>query len=274
VSRHSSSGRRRKSGAPENHERWLISYADFITLLFAFFVVMFASSQADRGRAQEMSESVKKALEGGKMASLISVVLGGSVDDTGRGSTKMRGPAINVRSKEETKDAKLAELLPSLQVLNVELQNEIKAGQIQLSMQQRGLVISFTQASLFPSGEDVIAPQAHSGLERVAAALAKIPNPVRLEGHTDSIPIKTSRFRSNWELSAARSIALLELLATQFGIPKERLSVAGYADTAPLASNDTEEGRSKNRRVDLVILNQQGVMAEPQKIDQSVDHKP
>jgi len=272
VSRPSASGRRRKSGAPENRERWLISYADFITLLFAFFVVMFASSQADRGRAQEMSESVRKALDGGKMASLISVVLGGSIDDTGRGSTKMRGSAINTKPKDETKDTKLAELLPSLQVLNVELQNEIKAGQIQLSMQQRGLVISFTQASLFPSGEDVIAPQAHSGLERVAAAIAKIPNPVRLEGHTDSIPIKTSRFRSNWELSAARSIALLELLSTQFGIPKERLSIAGYADTAPVAPNDSEEGRSKNRRVDLVILNEQGVMAEPQKIEQDADH--
>jgi chemotaxis protein MotB len=273
VSRHSSSGRRRKSAAPENHERWLISYADFITLLFAFFVVMFASSQADRGRAQEMSESVKKALEGGKMASLISVVLGGTVEDTGQGSTKMHGPAIDLKPNEEKKDTKLAELLPSLQVLKVELQDEIKAGQIQLNMQQRGLVISFTQASLFPSGEDVIAPGAHSGLERVAAAIAKIPNPVRLEGHTDSVPIKTPRFRSNWDLSAARSIALLELLSTQFGIPKERLSIAGYADTAPVASNDTEEGRSKNRRVDLVILNEQGVMAEPRKIEQPADPK-
>jgi chemotaxis protein MotB len=273
VSRHNSSGRRRKSGAPDNHERWLISYADFITLLFAFFVVMFASSQADRGRAQEMSESVKKALAGGKMASLISIVLGGTVDDTGQGSTKMHGPALDLKPNEDTKDTKLAELLPSLQVLKIELQDEIKAGQIQLSMQQRGLVISFTQASLFPSGEDVIAPQAHSGLERVAAAIAKIPNPVRLEGHTDSIPIKTSRFRSNWDLSAARSIALLEVLSTQFGIPKERLSVAGYADTAPVAPNDTEDGRAKNRRVDLVILNEQGVMAEPQKIDPPVDHK-
>jgi chemotaxis protein MotB len=261
MSRH----RRGAGKAPENHERWLISYADFITLLFAFFVVMFASSQADRGRAQEMSESVRKALEGGKMASLISVVLGGTVDDTGRGSSKTHGPAGDQKPKEDKKDAKLAELLPSLQVLSVELENEIKAGQIQLSMQQRGLVISFTQASLFPSGGDEIAPEAHSGLQRVAAAIGKIPNPVRLEGHTDSVPIKTSRFRSNWELSAARSIALLELLSTEFGVAKERLSIAGYADTAPLASNDTEAGRAKNRRVDLVILNERGIMAEPQK---------
>jgi chemotaxis protein MotB len=266
VSRRSSGGRRKKAASHENHERWLISYADFITLLFAFFVVMFASSQADRGRAQEFSESVKKALDGGKMASLISVVLGGTIANTGQGNMKLRGPALNP-PKDDTRDTKLAALLPSLKVLTAELQGEIKAGQMELSMQQRGLVISFTQASLFPSGEDVIAPQAYSSLARVAAAIAKIPNPVRLEGHTDSVPIKTSRFRSNWELSAGRSIALLELLSTRFGVPMDRLSIAGYADTAPVASNATEAGRSKNRRVDLVILNEQGVIAEPQKID-------
>jgi len=253
--------------APENHERWLISYADFITLLFAFFVVMFASSQADRGRAEQMSESVRKALEGSQMASLIAVVMGGSVDQSGHGSEAKRSPAGAKQPMEEKKDPRIAELLPSLQVLSVELQQEIKAGEIQISMQQRGLVISFTQAALFPSGEDVVALKAYPALQKVATAMGKIPNPVRLEGHTDSVPIRTPRFRSNWELSAARSIALLELLSTRFGLAKERISIAGYADTAPAASNDTEAGRAKNRRVDMVILNQQGVIAEPQKTD-------
>jgi len=154
VSRHSGTGRRKKAVAPENHERWLISYADFITLLFAFFVVMFASSQADRGRAEQMSESVRKALEGSQMASLIAVVMGGSVDQSGHGSEAKRSPAGAKQPMEEKKDPRIAELLPSLQVLSVELQQEIKAGEIQISMQQRGLVISFTQAALFPSGED------------------------------------------------------------------------------------------------------------------------
>jgi chemotaxis protein MotB len=134
-------------------------------------------------------------------------------------------------------------------------------------MEARGLVVSFTQAALFPSGEDVVSSEAYEGLAKVAEAIKKIPNPVRLEGHTDSVPIKTARFRSNWELSTARSIALLELVCTRFGTPRERMSVAGYADNAPLDSNESEKGRARNRRVDIVILNEQGVMGEPAKVE-------
>jgi chemotaxis protein MotB len=245
----------------------LISYADFITLLFAFFVVMFASSQADKGRAQQMSDSVKKALEGGKVTQLLAAVLGGTPDDIGRGNAMMRGPGGAHRAPEEKKDAKLAELLPSLKVLSADLKKEIEAGQIQISMESRGLVVSFKQASLFPSGDDEVSGGAQEALGKMAAAIAKIPNPVRLEGHTDSVPIKTSRFRSNWELSAARSIAVMELLASRFGVARERMSITGYADVAPIASNDTELGRAKNRRVDVVILNEQGLLGEPVKID-------
>lgn len=258
--------RRKKAPAPENHERWLISYADFITLLFAFFVVMFASSQADKGRAQQVSDSVKKALEGEKLSSILASVLGGSPDDAGKGNAMMRGPGGAHRSPEEKKDAKIAELLPSLRVLTEELKKEIEAGQIQISMEPRGLVVSFKQAALFPSGEDEISPSAIDAIGKMAAAISKLPNPVRLEGHTDSVPIKTARFRSNWELSAARSIAIMELLSTRFGVARERMSITGYADIVPLASNETEIGRAKNRRVDAVILNEQGLLAEPLKI--------
>jgi chemotaxis protein MotB len=111
----------------------------------------------------------------------------------------------------------------------------------------------------------VISPDAYDGLEKVASAIDKISNPVRLEGHTDSTPINTARFHSNWDLSAARSIAILEILSNRWGVPRSRLSIAGYADTAPVASNETEEGRARNRRADIVILNEQGVIAEPAK---------
>jgi chemotaxis protein MotB len=249
--------RRKKPPAPENHERWMISYADFITLLFAFFVVMFASSQADKGRAQQVSDSVKKALEGESMKQALAVLLGGTRDDTGQGNAMMRGPGGRNKAPEEKRDLKAAELIPSLKVLTEELKSEIAAGNIQISMQTRGLIVSFNQAALFPSGEDVISGQAYGALEKVAAAMSKLPNPVRLEGHTDAIPISTPRFHSNWELS------VMEMLSVKFGIPRERMSIAGYADTAPAASNDTEEGRARNRRVDIVILSEQGIIAEP-----------
>ena len=259
--------RRRKQPEHENHERWLVSYADFITLLFAFFVVMFATSQTDKGKAEQVSESVKKALDGEKMSTVLAAILGGTVNDKGKGNAMMRGPGGAQKAVPEKPDdsKKLAELVPSLKVLSEELKKEIESGRIQISMQPRGLVVSFTQAALFPSGEDVISPQAYEGLEMVAAAINRLPNPVRLEGHTDSVPIRT-RFRSNWELSAARSIALMDLLTHRFGVPRDRLSIAGYGDTAPIASNDTEEGRARNRRVDIVVLNEQGMIGEPLKI--------
>ncbi len=257
--------RKKKPQEHENHERWLVSYADFITLLFAFFVVMFATSQTDKGKAQQVSDSVKRALEGEKMSQVMAAILGGTVTDKGKGNAMMRGPGGAQRPADEKKDEKLAELLPSLKVLSEELRKEIEDGRIQISMQARGLVISFNQAALFAPGGDVISQEAYDGLEKVASAIAKMPNPVRLEGHTDSTPINTLRFHSNWELSSARSIAILELLTNKFNVPRERLSIAGYADTAPVASNDTEEGRARNRRADIVILNDQGVIAEPAK---------
>jgi chemotaxis protein MotB len=259
--------RKKKPEGHVNHERWLVSYADFITLLFAFFVVMFASSQTDKARAQQVSDAVKKALEGDHLSAMLAAVLRGAPDAKGKAGAMVRGPGGVNRPTDERKDQKLAELLPSLKVLSEELKAEIAAGRIQIDMQSRGLVISFTQAALFPSGEDVISPDAYDGLEKVAAAITKIPNPVRLEGHTDSVPINTPRFRSNWVLSAARSIAVLELMAGKFGMPYNRMSIAAYADTAPVASNETEEGRARNRRVDIVILNEQGVMGEPEKFE-------
>ena len=259
--------RPRRQEEPENHERWLVSYADFITLLFAFFVVMFATSQADKGKAQQVSESVKEAFEGKKMSAVIAAVLGGTPDSKGQGDAQMKGPGGTNELSKTRKDDKLAELIPSLRVLTEELKVEIETGQIQVRMAARGLVVSFKQAALFPSGEDVISSTAYPSLEKVAGAMSRIPNPARLEGHTDSQPIRNSRFRSNWELSAARSIALMEILCARFGAPRERISIAGYADTAPVASNDTEEGRAQNRRVDIIILNERGVLAEPSKPD-------
>jgi chemotaxis protein MotB len=258
--------RRKKAHGHENHERWLVSYADFITLLFAFFVVMFASSQADKGRAKEVSEAVRKALEDGKVPS-IAAILGGAADDKGKGNAEMKGPGgrrIPSKSVEKVRDeqVKAVELQASLKMLSKELEKEIKEGKVHVSMEPRGLVVSLRQAAFFPSGEDTIAPDTYSIIEKLAVAMRQLENPIRLEGHTDSRPISTPRFHSNWDLSAARGIAMLNLLSGRFQIPAERMAIVGYADTAAIESNETEEGRAKNRRVDIVILNTPALRSE------------
>jgi len=252
---------RRKQQSGPSHERWLVSYADFITLLFAFFVVMFATSQTDNAKAQAVSESVKRALQGESFKGAISLLLGGKGDLKGLGNSKVPGPGGDKRNVGDDSGVTLAELLP---ILSRELQQEILSGRLALRMTSRGLTISFTQTALFPSGEDEIAPDFYPTIQKIAASMNKVHNPARAEGHTDSVPIHNSRFRSNWELSAARSIALVELV-TKFGVARERLSIAGYADTAPIDNNDTEEGRRKNRRVDIVILNDNGARGEPDR---------
>jgi len=259
--------RKKKQEEHVNHERWLVSYADFITLLFAFFVVMFATSQVDKGKAQAVSDSVKKALEGESFNNVVAVILGGAANHTGVGNAQKQGPGGDKKqAKPDNKKstAVVVELMPSFEILKKQLAEEIKSGKLQVSMVPRGLVISFTQAALFPSGEDEIAKETYSSIKKIAEAMQKIPNPARMEGHTDAIPIHNSRFRSNWELSAARSIALLEAL-TSLGVDKDRLSIGGYADTNPVDDNDTEQGRARNRRVDIIILNETGLMGEPEK---------
>jgi chemotaxis protein MotB len=249
--------RKRRAPVPENHERWLISYADFITLLFAFFVVMFASSQTDRSKVQQVSDSVKSALEKGGASRVVHQILGGTVDDKGIGNAMMKGPGgINkVPARTDSANSE-AELLPSLKYLTEVLASEIRDGKIDIHLEPRGLVLSLREAAFFPPGGDEIAVTGYDSLSKIARTITDLPNTVSLEGHTDSVPIHNSVFHSNWELSAARSIAMLELLSTRFSVSKSRMSIAAFAETVPVDSNETPEGRAHNRRVDLVILNQ------------------
>jgi chemotaxis protein MotB len=221
--------------APENHQRWLISYADFVTLLLAVFVVMFAASQPDKGKAKRVSHSVAEAMHGAK-----------ALHDMAAGKTPLAKPEIPA----------VSELLPSMQYLSQALAAEIDAGRIAVHLEARGLVISLRQAAFFPSGGDAITTSGLSSLEKISHTIGDLPNSVRFEGHTDSAPMHSRRFRSNWELSSARSIAMLKLFAGRFGIPSARFAVAGYAETQPVDSNDSTAGRAHNRRVDIVILSQ------------------
>jgi chemotaxis protein MotB len=260
--------------AHQNHERWLVSYADFITLLFAFFVVMFASTQADKSKAKAVSESVRQALEHGQFSTAISVVLGRGKHES---STRqvVKGDERDVPQiapppppppppAPPATPARPADLVQSLSTLEKGLDAELKNGKVQVRLEPRGLVITLQEAAFFASGNDVLAPDSIPILSKIAEVVRNVPNPIRVEGYTDSIPIHNSRFRSNWELSTARSIAMLELLRQRFGIPPSRMIVAGYAENAPADDNGTPEGRARNRRVELVLLSAEGLKGEPQ----------
>ena len=260
--------RKRKHAEHENHERWLVSYADFITLLFAFFVVMFASSQTDKSRAKEISEAVQKALEDGKSFGVppaVAKILGGTVDDKGQGNAMMKGPGGAQRTPKETPPESVIELLPSLKRLIKDLEEEVKAGKLEIKLEPRGLVVSLRQSAFFPSGTDMIDGSTFPTIKKVAQLIKELPNAIQLEGHTDSVPIHNAHFKSNWELSCARGIALLDVLSGTFDLPRERFSVVGRADTVPLDSNDTPEGRARNRRVDVVIVNSLRLQNPPQQ---------
>src|SRR5579863_6780187 len=249
---------KRENPPPENHERWLVSYADFITLLFAFFVVMFASSQTDKSRAKQVSQAVEKALKDGSSFNVppaVAKILGGTVDEKGMGNAMMKGPGGSQRVAKESQPDNLIELLPSLKRLTKDLEDEIKAGKLELRLEARGLVISLRESAFFPSGTDVLDKGASPTMKKLATVIATVPNLIQLEGHTDSIPIHNARFKSNWELSCARGIAVLDTFCEDFHLPYDRFSVVGRADTVPVDTNDTAEGRARNRRVDVVIVN-------------------
>jgi len=233
----------RKKKHPEhvNHERWLVSYADFITLLFAFFVVMFAVSQVDSKKLGHFTESFSKAVgldffpEAGKS------IMGGEM-------------SVSMAGKQEESDP---DMLPKdLEKLKIALQDMQKRSELPASLQlvqrRHELVVRLAENPLFDPGDDTLKRTAAAELHAVAAALAPVHVDVRIEGHTDDRPIHTSRFRSNWDLSTARATAVIAVLLAD-GLAPERLSAAGYGEFHPVAANGSEDGRRQNRRVDLVI---------------------
>lgn len=235
-----------------NHERWIISYADFVTLMFALFVAMYAISLKDHNSGKRISESVRDAVTKGGLTDTVELLM------PDKGKKQAIGAPENPL-KHSSIDPSLRE--PFLR-LSKELKQQIDSGAIHLQLDQRGLVISLQEKAFFPSGDDAIYAQAYPSVEQLAKTIGKLSNPIRLEGHTDSVPIHTARFKNNWELSTARSIALLQIFEGRFGLDSSRFAVAGYAQTMPIASNDTEEGRAKNRRVEIVILGWQKSTAD------------
>jgi chemotaxis protein MotB len=229
--------RRRRRPEPQvNHERWLVSYADFITLLFAFFTTMYAISTVDAQKMSKMVASMQVALKGDPMAQAAPVPLP---------QNGVPQPIV----------PRLDNLVTLRQQLAARLQRQIQQGTVEIGVDARGLVVSIREAGSFASGSAELSDSVRTLLADVAAPLSELPHPVRIEGHTDDTPIRTSRFRSNWELSTARATQVIAYLQNDMGLAATRLSAAGYGEFHPRVPNTSPEARAENRRVDLVILN-------------------
>jgi chemotaxis protein MotB len=253
-----------KAAHHENHERWLVSYADFITLLFAFFVVMFATAQQDQTKAREVAESVREALKHGQLSQAIADIINhNKTMHGGKGISRDRTQPTPVPPDSKPAPATHADLVKSKEALQKALDKELNSGKVSVVLDGRGLVISLREAAFFASGDDTVNQASYPIIAKLSEVILNLSNPLRLEGHTDSVPIHTARFPSNWDLSTARAIGMLELLRDQYRVPVERMSVAGFAENAPVDTNSTEEGRAHNRRVDLVVLSAEAMNGEP-----------
>ena len=250
-----------------NHERWLVSYADFITLLFAFFVVLYASSQVDKRKVGKLAMAIQVAFQemGVFQASATEVPI--NLNDPMPFSTvqaveniERSGSVGRVASHPEgtlgggRENGDLAQLQTELQAT---LAAEIGRKEIAMRREPDGLVISLREVGFFESGAAHMKSASQPAFDHIAALLAQRGCRVRIEGHTDNVPIHTTRFSSNWELSTSRATEIVRLLIVREGYLPSRLSAAGYGEFHPVASNATAEGRGVNRRVDIVVLRQE-----------------
>ncbi len=233
-----------------NHERWLVSYADFITLLFAFFVVLYAFAKADQKKQAQVSVSIDTALNE------LSIV-----PNAARESSRPMGidgsgvHTIAVRSEVLVSPVRVKDDLARIRrELEQSLSRQIAQHTISIQMGRDGLVISLREAGFFDSGSANPRPGTLNTLSQIADTLGRTPYDVRVEGHTDNVPIHNAAFDSNWELSSARATRIARMFLDLHAISPDRISAAGYAEFHPIASNDSNEGRAENRRVDLVVM--------------------
>ncbi len=244
--------RRRAEEEHDNHERWLVSYADFITLLFAFFVVMYSLSSVNEGKYRVLSDSMVQAFrnvavnESGDQIVLPQV----SVLPT-RPITQPAPPAADPALEQRRRETAQRMRNMADEIRRV-LSPLTQAGQVNVTEGAFGVSVEINASLLFAPGDSALGQEAVDALRAVAQVLAPAPFPITVEGHTDNIPINTFRFPSNWELSAVRASTVARLFIDN-GVSPDRLTAAGYADQRPVAGNEDEVGRARNRRVTVLI---------------------
>lgn len=270
----SSSRRNKKHEAEkENQERWLVTYADLITLLMIFFVLMYTMSQVDARKYAAVANSLSLVLTGQALSvldtqgpSMVEGLSGQQLPEGAGESTANQGQLQEVK--------KLIQEFIETQDVEIPVgesgSKTTKLGEyIVVYEQERGLVISFKDTLLFNSGSDELTPQARGIIRQVGEALAILPNYIRVEGHTDDLPINTQKFPSNWELSVLRASNVVHVLQKDGGVPAENLSIIGYGEYRPLVPNEDDLSRAMNRRVDIVILKQKYDYFEPPSVGTS-----
>ena len=257
--------RRRHGGEHEDEERWLLTYADMITLLMALFMVLFSISAVNKAKLQSLQQSLQEAFSGQILPGGNALREDGGGSQTQQVSSAPTIPAIQPLVGPQTSPTGQQTPNPGVQQqqsfehLKLEIdrwaQSHGLASEVETVIQQRGLVIRLlTDKVLFDSGQAELKPQAQPVLARVAQLLrAETRNPIGVEGHTDDVPITGSVYPTNWELSTARASRVVRFLVDA-GVDAGRLSAAGYADLHPIATNATADGRSHNRRVEIVLL--------------------
>jgi len=252
--------RKKQHEKEANHERWLVSYADFITLLFAVFVTLYAMSQTDKKKIEEVVESMRDSFGYSKSspASKPSVIEAGAMSIIPSLRKVAQSPKHGSRSKGGEKDFLATKASIEAYLMKVRAQEKVS-----VTVNQRGLVVSLKEAGFFDSGSATVKPSSYTLLNDVVGALSSYSNGIRVEGHTDNVPISSRAFPSNWELSAARATNVVQYITKQDDLDPSQVSATGYSEYRPIADNGTEEGRGKNRRVDLVLLSEQNEKGEP-----------
>ena len=228
------------------HDRWLVSYADFVTLLFGLFVVLYAFARADQKKQVQVAQAIDSAFKS----------MGAFSNSNPSARTQGASQQEHVAMREEvlTPMQVKSDLDRIRQDLTQSLAKQIASHAVSLDMGRDGLVISLREAGFFDSGSATPKAEALPTLRQIAERLSTTPYDLRIEGHTDNVPVHNAEFDSNWELSAARATHIARLFLEMKAISPDRMSAAGYAEFHPVASNDTAEGRAENRRVDLVVL--------------------